>query len=158
MRWSTQGWAHLLALKKHWLVRSFCLCLSVSWLLLVTVEWTLYQTFCPRWALVSDVCVCVCDVSPSEVHVCPIPVAMACGDQQCSLCFTHTLPANDRGTSNDLHQERKSVCLTVCVRRSPPVIYIKYGTLCDQTQHIALYVCVCVCVCVCACMCMRVLI
>lgn len=79
---------------------------------------------------------------------------MACGDQQCSLCFTHTLPANERGTSNDLHQERKSVRLTVCVCRSPPVIYIKYGTQCGQT-HSAACVCARVCVraCVRACVC-----
>lgn len=75
---------------------------------------------------------------------------MACGDQQCSLCFTHTLPANKRGTSNDLHQERKSVCLTVCVCAGLLLLFI-LNMVPSVAKHTAQHVCVCACVLACVC-------
>lgn len=132
--------------QKDWLVKDLCLCsyacifTSVCVVTLISDCWMNFiSNLLSTLSFAQPLCVVVC---PSEVHVCPVPVAIACSDPQCSLCFTHTLPANERGAYNDLHQERKTV--THSVFRSPPGIYIKYDAQCSQTQESSVCVCVCV--------------
>lgn len=96
------------------------------------------------WSVFVYLCVFVC---PSEIHVYPIPVVIAliaCGNQQCSLCYMNS-PAH-ACTCTHSHTEKHTPCtfllpikeklvmsstrkgkvfLSHCVFRSPPVIYIK---------------------------------
>lgn len=106
-----------------------CVCVCVVTLLqtfLVTVQWTLHQTFWPRCVLVQ----LLAGACSSEVRVCPIPMVAACR----SPSVSHAALAKKTGAHNNLQQqERKSVC--VC--RSPPVIGIKYGAAAKhrKAQH-----------------------
>lgn len=94
-----------------------CVCIywSVSWLSLMTVEWISYQAFCARWDLVSF-CVHL------RSMFAPFPWWQHVVNNS-APSVSHTLRANERGTYNDLHRERKNVSVTVCAQVSSCYLY-----------------------------------